>query len=367
MKLPIAQLKGLKLKNIKPLSRLSGKLPKVKLSDVVMSGNDSKGSQLAFKLLLVHPWVLVAGLWIVSLLGAAVAWEGMISPRKLTQALPEPAAQVAPVATNNFIDVEQRSDEIVTEEAAGADSSVQPGVTAVKDSSSFPAWPLGMMVGTCAAGCLVISRRRAMLRLSAVRARNAARGRVRKPRPAEMTRQTGKLGQKVAVQKMTKRAIAPQSGKVASKVIGKAANRVNASSAAAKSAVALMSGRGVAPAKKRRQRSTRPTVMAAKPATTKRVLVSRSSAQADARSTVRPKAQSGHRSNHVPQATPSSRLVQEPAQSRRVRSARRAAASRVASRQSVVSVVPANAAHRLDWPDGSLAHQMDVRPQRTAM
>ncbi|NJM96881.1 MAG: hypothetical protein HC800_06550 [Phormidesmis sp. RL_2_1] len=43
------------------------------------------------------------------------------------------------------------------------------------------------------------------------------------------------------------------------------------------------------------------------------------------------------------------------------------AASRIASRQAVVSVVPASESHPLDWTNGSLAHRLDIRPQRSAM
>ncbi len=37
------------------------------------------------------------------------------------------------------------------------------------------------------------------------------------------------------------------------------------------------------------------------------------------------------------------------------------------SQPRVVSVMPAGDSHALDWREGSLAHQMDVRPQRSAM
>ncbi|MGB3294089.1 MAG: hypothetical protein WBB01_13970, partial [Phormidesmis sp.] len=64
-------------------------------------------------------------------------------------------------------------------------------------------------------------------------------------------------------------------------------------------------------------------------------------------------------SQSVQQAAPVSR-VSKPNHSRRL-------SFRVANRQTVVTVVPANEAHPLDWDNGSLAHQVDVRPQRSAM
>ncbi len=67
------------------------------------------------------------------------------------------------------------------------------------------------------------------------------------------------------------------------------------------------------------------------------------------------------------------------AQTRQAQTRLRKGAIRAASRRrhqmgphsmaapAVVSVVPASESHALDWHEGSLAHQMDVRPHRSAM
>ena len=294
---------------------------------------NSKSARVAFHLLLVKPWVLVVGLWLVSALSAVIALEGLISPSKLKQALPEPA-EVAPVAkADSFINVEQSGDGLTAEENSNAsdnsaDRNVEVGestsevlneeVTAV--DSRFPVWPLVMLVGSCAAGCVVISRRRAMLRMATTRPRNRGRklpgakmplranGRV-KASNSRPIRRTGANGLVALV-------------KSAARSTSGAENRID---------------KGSVRIKKRRQRKR----LAAQPPTTKgtsstRVLASRSNAQ---------------------QAAPRTRVSKPGKPQRPTRRVARSAKRR----QAIVSVVPASQSHRLDWTEGSLAHDMDVR------
>ncbi|NJM96880.1 MAG: hypothetical protein HC800_06545 [Phormidesmis sp. RL_2_1] len=132
---------------------------------------------------------MVIGFWLVSMLGAAMAIEGLISPKRLTMDLPEPTSATTPAAnTDSFLVVEQSSDAIeangIVAEGTQADAPASAPASAggaaepTASDSHFPAWSLGVMVGTCAAGCLVMSRRRAMARMALAR----ARGRVRKVR-----------------------------------------------------------------------------------------------------------------------------------------------------------------------------------------
>ena len=373
VKLPMASLKQVTLQNINSLKQLSNKLPKGKPSQTnrpqasvpnastLQTGvkqsdlKRSKGTQIAFNLLLVRPWVLVAGLWLVSILGAAVALEGMISPRRLTMELPEPKAEITSVAKDSFINIEQGTDEIASADtetapsAAGSSSAGSSLVANAENDSNFPAWSVGALVGTCAAGCLSISRQRARVRLAAARSRSVSRGesrgKVRKVRfDAEAPNRSSKPAQPGAVHKSVKTAT-PRTAAHSAKTRGSQSPVVRLTKAAQKIAKPAATS-AVRPAahgpatqgkpKKRRPRPQR--VMAAPPKSSAagRVLVSRSTAQ---------------------QAAPTSR-VSKPQPVKRV-------AAQAVGRQSVVSVVPASEAHPLDWTEGSLAHKMDVRPQRS--
>ncbi|MGB3292014.1 MAG: hypothetical protein WBB01_03360, partial [Phormidesmis sp.] len=187
---------------VKPLQGLVGKLSGGKrtgttppaVSDVdtnLSSPKSSKGTQVAFNLLLVRPWVLVVSFWLVSMVSAGIALEGLISPRKLTTDMPAASVPVTP--KDSFISVEPSADEI-----AGQPVNPDPETVFIAPAetrrSSFPAWPLGALVGTCAAGCLVMSRRRAMARMAAARSRSAlrneSRSRIRKVQVSSDSRPT---------------------------------------------------------------------------------------------------------------------------------------------------------------------------------
>ena len=287
---------------------------------------NSQSARVAFHLLLVKPWVLVAGLWLVSAASALVAMEGLVSPSKLTEALPEPVAETAPVATNRFIDVEQSAEGITddgTEDSSDAVAEMD-AADAIAADVRFPVWPLATLVGSCAAGCVAISRRKAMIRMAAARTRNRGRqlqaaAPIKKPvsnsKPIRRVPSVGKKGAPLPI-KVVKSAARPAE---------KAAS-------------------GLVRSKKRRQRK-RPTAQpisavkgTGRNASGSPVLASRSSAQ---------------------QAAPKSH-VSRPSRT----TARSRKAIRRASRQPVVSVVPADQSHRLDWKNGSIAHDMDVRPPR---
>ncbi len=294
----------------------------------------SKSARVAFHLLLVKPWVLVVGLWLVSALSAVVAIEGLINPSKLTEDLPEPAGEVAPVAkANSFIDVEQGA-EGITDDGKEIEKSEPNASEVVASNSQFPVWPLVTLVGSCAAGCVVISRRRAMLRIAAARTRNRGR-----KLPSAKT-QIAPTRLKASNHNPTRRA--PSAPRVLTPVtalkskarlaVGKAGdkNKEKAREKAMEKTVSTTLG------KKRRQRKRSSSHQAAaKPAGKSRVLISRSTAQ---------------------QAAPQSK-VSQPGSSPRARQK----VTRLVRRQPVVSVVPAEHANRLDWAEGSLAHDLDKR------
>jgi len=295
---------------------------------------NSKGTRVAFTLLLVRPWVLLVGFWLFSLLGGAIAIEGLISPKRLTEALPE-TPQITPVAKSSLIDVEQRSDGIVAEDSAvdadaegGEVTTLVAGETAQSETSrrgSFPTRTLIALVGTCAAGCLVISRRRAMMRMAAARARNRSR-RARAGATSSAKAKSALAHKQPAVRPVVRRAAKP----------------AGVAKLAAKGPAGISVLNQPSRSKKRRQRNKPGVTQPAAIKTSKRTggnrpLTSRSTAQKNSTArSVRPK--------------PVNRT-----------------SSRVNNRQSVVSVVPASESHVLDWTNGSLAHDMDVRHQQKAM
>lgn len=383
-KLPLQKLKlqFLKLQNAQSLSnrdrnlvnsRSAAKQPLAisnRLSQVFHQ--ESKSSRLALNLVLVRPWILVAGFWLVSVASAGMALDGLISPKKLTMALPETTLDAeATTPATSFLNVEQGDAEIGATPVEPTDAEViaAPESAVASTQSDFPVWPLGLLVGTCATGCLVMSRRRAMLRLAAARSRQATRkganGQVRKSRPVPQLSSKTPAARLAATKMTSAKATATKSPglKMASvKTPIKTASLKTAPIRTApiktaaklplKSSVSKPSaerGGFSAAMKNRPQRHRRPAVSA--PAIAgNRVLVSRSTAQ----------------KMTVQKATAKKTSASSAAQISSPRPIKRTP-SQIASRQSVVSVVPASESHILDWTNGSLAHQLDVRPQRSAM
>lgn len=347
MKLPNDQLQTLKLRKLRPIKRSLTRLSKAglfkstqgkSLGASVTAAKQSKSMRVALHLLLVRPWVLLIGFWLLSMAGGTLALNGMLSPRKLKMALPEPAAIESPVALSSQIKVTPDSDEALPGEVDNAPSEPeiisiggQESETAAESSSGFPLLPVGVLVGGCATGCLVMSRRRAMARMSTARARGRAR--IRKATPVRVGQPVSKTIVRTA-QKKGSTAKGVVSKDETRSVVRKTARKV------ARPAAIASNTKTATPAskpKKRRQRSRKSAV--SKPvATSGRVLASRKTAQ----------------------PTPAQARVSK----RQVRRASMRAASR---RQPMVSVVPANESHALDWNNGSLAHQMDVRTHRSAM
>lgn len=329
---------------------------------------ESKSSRIALNLVLVRPWVLVAGFWLVSVASAGMAFDGLISPKKLTMALPEPALDTAAnTPARSFLNVELGDADIGSTQVdpPTAEAVAAPKTTATSTQPDFPVWPLGLLVGTCATGCLVMSRRRAMARLAAVRSRQATRrdanGQVRKPRFASQLSSKTPAARLAATKISGTKATSAQSPglKMASvKAPMKTAAKASASIkplVSKPSASKPSAGRGglSSMVKNRRQRHRRPAVSAPAIAGT-RVLVSRSTAQkATAQKMTTQKATAKKTS-----ASSATQFSPRPI---------KRAPSQIASRPSVVSVVPASESHVLDWTNGSLAHQLDVRPQRSAM
>lgn len=414
MKLPLTHLQPLKLQNAGYIKHLLLRLSPGKLSpsaevesaqakisqpsadrsiaNPLAAAKSSKGFRIAMHLLLVKPWVLVLGFWLLSLAGGSLALSGMLSPRRLTMALPEPTA-VETTQSNPLITIEQRSDEISGEAEALAGETVVIGSEAVapttkqaENSAALTVLPVALFVGSCAAGCLVMSRRRAMARKAAARSR--ARARKSKLRPVTAGTKATATRTPQATTQLTSQ-LAPSA---------QGTSRVQKNQEQRRGRANHQPKRKVAIAKSTRQEAVR---KGPKAAPTLKTAVSTASAQKPvqrsaqkpvqklAQKPARPSAQPKRRRQRVriqpapatangnrvltSRATAQQPLTSQPKESRRrtqrasarVGSRRRSATGRqIASRQPVVSVVPAGEVNALDWTNGSLAHQMDIRQHR---
>mgnify|MGYP001791338617 CR=1 FL=1 len=372
MKLPTAtlpanlqEMRRQSVKPLKPLKRLSGRLLKTVRSSLgarssggsngepnggssdkldgknpfkaVPSASDvkdSKGSKVLLNLLLVRPWVLVLGFWLLSMAIGTVALSGMLSPRKLKMALPEPALDSGVAnQSNTLLNASPSTDSAAqTSAATGNDGEIPVTEVGAANSTegglSFPVLPIFALVGSCAAGSLVISRRRAMVRMAAAR----AQGRKRKSRSS--------VASGSSVRPM-KEGVAP---------IRSAATASNDLSRGLRS-------------KKRRQR-VRAAVTAQSANASSRVLASRATAQ---QKTAQPRKAQKSGPKVAQKVAAARRSSVRPATRVSRTQARRSAMRAASRRQPMVSVVPASESHALDWTQGSLAHQLDVRPQRSAM
>ncbi|MGB7088151.1 MAG: hypothetical protein WBD47_21525 [Phormidesmis sp.] len=292
---------------------------------------------------------MVVSFWLISVLSAGVALEGLISPKKLMMDLPQPEAEVSSSADSNaFLSVEPES----ANDPANSTTARDPVTADAADSAQFPAWPLGALVGTCAAGCLAMSRRRAMARMAAVRLRGNRKGRSTTVRAqANPAARSGQPNRKVVIKKPAKSAPAPANSPTASTNSQSSANskrtyrplsRPQLSQPARNKPVTAEQATADAISVKRRRPRRRPSIAPKKPAIAGQALISRTTT--------------------AQQAIPTTRISKP----RPVPHQKRRSTARGAGRQAVVSVVPASESHALDWTNGSLAHQLDVRPQRTA-
>ena len=110
MKLPITNLNKVKRLSLKPFQKTTRELSSSQKASLGRthqldhSKREKSSCQIALTLLLVRPWVLVLGFWISSIGLGTLALGGMLSPRRLTKALPEPALSES--ADSKFADSE---------------------------------------------------------------------------------------------------------------------------------------------------------------------------------------------------------------------------------------------------------------------
>ena len=382
-----------KLQSVRPLKRLSQKLfqskllkqTRTRMGQVVSRKADaltkaaafsaeskaSKGSKLVLNLLLVRPWILVIGFWLLSMGIGSLALDGMLSPRKLTMALPEPAAgESTSTGSNAALNVEQGSDGIAAESPVVLDAQETAATTtADQDASrmSSVVLPLVSLVGACAVGSLAISRRRAMIRMASMRAN---KGRVRKGQPRVVN----------STVKASARPMQARSMQTKSMQVAKGARSMNGSaknSATKHAPTKPLAALGKMRLKNRRSGGKRgatlplsgAAIAAQQQSARGRVLASRMNAQANAQTNGHVNGQTAQKSSARSQShrRPNVASVQAPSVHTPKRKLKRSPARAANRQQPMVSVVPANETHALDWTRSSLAHQFDVRPQRSAM
>ncbi len=329
----------------------------------------SKSSKLFLNLLLVRPWILVVGFWLLSMGIGSLALEGMLSPHKLTTALPEPAVEEsAGTKSSALLNVEQGSDELVSDSSVAADNQETAVATAVgKDTSSVPVVPLVALVGACAVGSLAISRRRAMIRMASVRAH---KGRARQGQKA--VNSTAKVFRR-SMSAASMRAKSVQTKSVQTKLAQAVRGARSTNESAKNSTPQNRPGKsltvlGKTRLKNRRSGSERnarngttspryATAIAAQQQSARgRVLASRMNVQVNGQQGTPAVRSQTHRSARTASA-----------RSPKKGKTKKSLVLATNRQQPVVSVVPANETHALDWTNSSLAHQFDVRPQRSAM
>ncbi|MEO0458977.1 MAG: hypothetical protein AAF152_20675, partial [Cyanobacteria bacterium P01_A01_bin.114] len=114
------------------------------------SGPTLWGSSILFELFLVRPWVLVGGFWLLLIMISALALGGLKDPGKeLAQPVPTPET------------IESTAGAAVTTRLQGSVDAPQsdPAATSVAPTElSMPTWPLWALVAVCAGGCLAMSR-----------------------------------------------------------------------------------------------------------------------------------------------------------------------------------------------------------------
>ncbi|MGB3788206.1 MAG: hypothetical protein WA949_09355, partial [Phormidesmis sp.] len=186
MKLPIAKISSVKLQSLNPFKEIAKKLSSLEKARLARTQKlarvqqDKSASRIALTLLLVRPWVLVLGFWIFSMGIGTLALGGMLSPRKLTTALPESAVDTTVASSSQSANTLITADDGESGEGTAVENADKTttgaATTATANGSGLPlALPMFLVVSACAVGCFVISRRRAMKMA-------AARARVRKAR-----------------------------------------------------------------------------------------------------------------------------------------------------------------------------------------
>jgi hypothetical protein len=130
------------------------------------------GSRLLFDLVLVRPWLLVCVFWVSSMVSIAIAINDLASPG---QDIAKTVIKATPVEQTNPIDTTTgrkgvRITPLPTAEAESVNGASQPPDTttlssqtnaasrAGNDALPLPIWSVWAMVAACAGGCYMMSR-----------------------------------------------------------------------------------------------------------------------------------------------------------------------------------------------------------------
>jgi hypothetical protein len=275
------------------------------------------GSSVLFDLLLVRPWILVGGFWLILVVTIAIAFGGLMNPGKQaaqvtaeSQVLPNSGAIAPDAAATARLALEADTLPQSTDPAATLEGTSEQPV---------PVWPLWVMVLACAGGCFLMSR-------------------LGVPAPS-LQRERGRH-RSAATRTLAAHRMAPdKSSKANTSDRGVQARKTKPERVKAKTSrpkVAKARSTKAKPDKKRRQPGAR------------RLNPQYPSAQV---MTIPP----SNRSIHRVMPTRAQALSPSPTTAKPVS---------FAMPTTPVTVVPTEASHPLDWQEGSLAHRLDVRPKR---
>jgi hypothetical protein len=260
------------------------------------------GKQFWLDLVLVRPWILVGGFWLMLVLTIAIAFSGLTDPGKQRTAAPPPDDSQDPLV------MAAANPDAAAASRLPADPNVSfqnadPAATLPGNSElPIPAWSLLAMVVACAGGCLIMSR------------------------PAILASQKRRVRGR------------PRTGKLA--------------------AVALNQPKPAKASPPKRLKPQYPSaqVMAVQPSgAIHRVAAKSGGAQpgASPKSTAKPKNKS-RKQPAKPKSDPSATRQSGPPKPVSFEMS-----------PSVITVLPAETSHPLDWPEESLAHSLDVRRKRS--
>ncbi|MEO0541264.1 MAG: hypothetical protein AAFZ80_10420 [Cyanobacteria bacterium P01_A01_bin.105] len=111
------------------------------------------GSRLLFELVLVRPWILVCGFWLLLVGTSALALSGLADPGKPAVSEAPTSGEVQPLQPLGVA-----PDTAVTSRLSESPIALNGGRTPDPAVQPLPMWSLWVMVGACAAGCIVLSR-----------------------------------------------------------------------------------------------------------------------------------------------------------------------------------------------------------------
>ncbi len=127
--------------------------------------SEAKGGNFWSSLFLVHPWLLVGGLWLTFILMIAIALIGLSNPGRELVLEPVSSMSGPPLSAPDAAAASRLSsqDDGPARQNQRDPAAIAPVDTAAQD---MPIWPLWIMVLACAGGCLLMSHHNLLANLA---------------------------------------------------------------------------------------------------------------------------------------------------------------------------------------------------------